>query len=959
MKSAQGIRTAGILAVAAAVSAQLAASQAMAQGAEEPDALAEITVTGSRISREGGFTAPTPVTTLSSDEMSRTAAPTVAAALNNLPSFTASTSSGTNTFGVGNAGATILDLRNLGAQRTLVLVDGRRFVPGTRQGTFDASLVPNALIERAEVVTGGASAAYGSDAVAGVVNLFLNRNLEGLRGQLQYGETTYGDSPEMLASLAGGSSFADGRGHAIFGVEFNKVGAAGDCFSRRWCSPNGGADGYIIGNPLGPGGGGYPANIIGQMITSTMTRSGLITSGPLRGTQFNPDGSVSNTPFTYGPVANVFYTLAQPDPANPLSRENLIPGEQLFHQEIPLRQKYERYTAFGHADFEFTESLSAFAEASFGRARSHGPVQDHRATGNMTIRRDNAFLPASLGQRMDDLGVTNFGFGRITLQPTEGEEGRAQRETTRAALGLNGRLAGTWTWDAYYQYGLTRSSTLLPHAPIPGNITLGIDAVVNPANGQIVCRSTLTAPNNGCAPINPFGDGTISAAGLAWGWATGWFRDELEEHVVAANIQGDPFRTWAGAVSVAAGVEYRRDTVDGVSDPISSALRFYTGNTTPIDGKISVKEAYLETVVPLASDLAFARSLELNGAYRTTDYSTSGSANTWKVGLTWEPVDWLRLRGTRSRDIRSPNMVELFGATSAGIQFVRDPVTNTDINSRTLTGGNPGLKPEVADTWTAGLVLQPQQPLMGGTFRFSLDRFDITLDGAIAQFGAQNIVNRCFSGESEYCPLIERDAGNNIVSIFNGSLNLNQVQTRGWDVEALYNLPLANVRDSWAGTLNWRAVATKTDDLITVFASGAREDRAGQNGSPVSLPSGVPDWKLYSSLDYSRGPVRMGLGVRWWPAGKYDANLVGPEDPGYSITLRNSVNTNRVAGITYLDLNGSYDFTVGDHGIQLYGAVVNVTDADPPLSPGSQGPYNGYLYDALGRTYRVGVRVQF
>ncbi|MEJ1966643.1 MAG: TonB-dependent receptor [Gammaproteobacteria bacterium] len=928
-----------------------ALAQNAAAATENPDvAISEVTVTGSRLQRAEGFESPTPLTVLSAAEMQKSGDTSVAAALNRVPSFRAQTTPATSIFGAGNAGANVMDLRFLGANRTLVLVDGRRFVPATRDGTFDAGLVPNALIERVEVVTGGASAAYGSDAVAGVVNMILDKDFTGIRSQLQYGRTAEDDAPETQVSLAGGTELFGGRGHIVGSVEYLKDGTAGDCFSRSWCSPNGLATWYLIGNPGGAGAGGFPATVLGPVITSTITDNGLITSGPLRGTQFNANGTVSSTPFQYGSITSPFYSLAS-DSTGKL----VLPEKNWFHVEIPLREAFDRYTAYTHAKFDFTDTLEGFFEGSYGRAKGGNYVTDLRSTGNITIRRDNAYLPASLGTQMDQLNVTSFGLGRITLQPTEGELADVTRKTYRLATGLKGRIGDSgWTWDAYYQYGHTNFTLISPHNPIPTNFLLAVDAVRD-VNGNIVCRSTLTSPNNGCKPANPFGNGLMSADSIGYFTGTSVSSTDLEQNVVAANVQGKLFDTWAGPASVAAGLEYREDKIDGTADPLSTASRFYTGNVTPIGGSVDVKEGYLETAVPLAANATLAKSLELNAAVRRTNYSTSGSVTTWKGGLVWEPIDLLRFRATRSRDIRAPNMVELFGALTSGIALVRDPVTNQDINSNTIAGGNPDLTPEVGDTWTAGVVLQPASEILGGRFRASVDHFDISLKNAIGTLGAQNIVTRCFAGDQSYCRYVTRDAGGTITAIQNLSFNLNEMTTKGFDIELGYDHPIGDI-----SRIGLRVLATRVSDLSTIFVDGSRINRAGQDGQPTSQVSGVPDWQVDTSLDYSIASFSTSLRVHWFTDGTYDNSLIGPDQAGYAITRANSISDNSLPGRTYVDLSANYGFQIRDGArIEVYGVINNLTDQNPPPAPSSTGAYNPTLYDALGRAYRIGVRMNF
>ncbi|MEJ0039681.1 MAG: TonB-dependent receptor [Gammaproteobacteria bacterium] len=556
---------------------------------------------------------------------------------------------------------------------------------------------------------------------------------------------------------------------------------------------------------------------------------------------------------------------------------------------------------------------------------------------------------------MDQLNVASFGLGRITLQPTVGELADVTRKTYRVATGLNGKIGSGWTWDAYYQYGHTNFRQISPHNPIPTNFLLAVDAVRD-ANGNIVCRSTLTNPTNGCKPANPFGSGLMSPESIAYFTGTSDSSTDLEQNVVAANVQGKVFDTWAGAASIAAGLEYREDKIEGTADPISTASRFYTGNVTPIGGSIEVKEGYLETAIPLAANVTMAKSLEVNAAVRRTNYSTSGSVTTWKGGLVWEPIDLLRVRATRSRDIRAPNMVELYGALTSGIALVRDPVTNQDINSNTVAGGNPNLVPEIGDTTTFGVVLQPPSEILGGRFRLSVDHFDISLDEAIGTLGAQTIVNRCFQGDQSYCQYITRNAGGTITAIYNLSFNLNELITKGFDIELGYDRPIGE-----ASRIGLRVLGTRVSKLTTVFVDGTKIDRSGQDGQPTSQVSGVPDWQVDTSLDFSHGPFATSLRVHWFTDGRYDNSLIGPDQAGYSITSPASISNNSTPGRTYLDLSASYSFKLANDtaDVQVYGVINNLTDQDPPPAPSSTGAYNPTLYDPLGRMYRLGFRLNF
>lgn len=931
--------------------AALAAAMTLRAGpaAAQQDALEEVVVTGSRLARPSGFTAPTPLTVVDADAMAATGDISMAETLNRMPSFSPSvTPQGEGTLGVGSAGQTVLDLRGLEPTRTLVLVDGRRFVPATNQGTFDANLVPNILVERAEVVTGGASAAYGSDAVAGVVNLILDDDLSGIRANVQYGETREDDGEETKFALAGGTDVLGGRGHVVAGFEHAESEPVGTCFTRDWCSPNGRTNVWQIGNPGGAGADGYPALVLDYVVSSRMTRHGLVTGGPLRGTQFTADGSVAGQPLEYGPLETLFYMAARPGPDEPF-----IDGDNLFHAEIPLQQGFDRTVGMAHLDYEFSDELGGFVEFTSAQAESRTPVLDYRTFGApflgpsfgcCTIARDNVFLPDSLGSEMDTAGVSSFNMGRIFLQPTEGESSLVERDTYRVALGLDGVLGDEWSWDTYYQYGSTSVDSHLPHVAVPTLVAQGVDSVADPVTGQPVCRSTLTDPDNGCVPINPFGTGTISAAGVEYGWRDQFAEREYEQHVVAVNFQGTPFMAPAGPVAIAAGAEYREDTGTARAGPEELIGQFYTGNPEAMDGEIEVTEAYAEAGVPLTD------AFDVNAAARRTHYNTAGTVSTWKAGFTWQPIDLLRVRATRSRDIRAPNLIELFGPQSAGVDFVRDPTTNQDILAEVIAGGNPELNEEIGDTWTAGFILQPPN----SNLSVSLDYFDIELAGAISVFGSQNIVDRCAAGDARFCELVERDEAGTLVSVANVNLNLESLSTRGIDIEAAYDFDLAD------GNLGLRVLATRVFDLITESAVGGTVDRAGQNGWPPNLQPGIPDWKASAGIDYARGPLSVSLNTRWFPEGTFDNTMIGPEDAGYSPDLPNSVSSNRVPGRTYSDLRVGYDFSpAGDWALEVYGIVNNLSDATPPAAPSGDGSFPAGLYDALGRRFTLGLRADF
>jgi len=909
---------------------------ALPRSEEATTAAEDIVVTGSRIARSG-FTAPTPVTALGATELQQFSQANVADSLNRLPSFRPQNTPATSQFR-GFIGQQTLDLRGLGDTRTLVLVDGRRFVPSSISGTVDLNLIPSLLVSRKEVVTGGASAAYGSDAVAGVVNILIDNKLDGIRAQAQYGQAEFGDGQEYVAGLAGGTGLFGGAVHVVAGVEYVENKGIGDCLSRSWCARSV----RLLPNPT-PGVNGVPANLITEGTRFALgSPGGLILNGPLRGTQFGPDGSPQ--PFQFGQYAT-FAMLGGSGDYNYFG----VGGPKLVARTRHL-------SAYSHVDADLG-AVNAFVDASYGRTRGFNYGNQPLEFAPLTIQRDNPFIPAAIASAMDEQGLTSFGLGRIS---NDFGFSRVSNVTSvyRIAAGLSGNIAGSWKWDAYYQYGKTRYDSYGRNLKYTARWNEAVDAVRAP-NGQIVCRSALANPGTDCRTLNLFGENNYSSDAFGYVMGDAWGRLDYSQHVLAANVQGDLFDLPAGAVTLAVGGEYRSDKASGSADPVSMRNGFFTSNQPPYDGrigKIEVTEAYAEIVVPLLRDMAFAEALELNGAVRRTHYNTSGSVTTWKGGIVYAPADWIRFRATRSRDIRAPNMGDLFGPRVSTFRGITNPITNVQTLVPAFTGGNPNLKPEIANTLTIGGALTPGGVAEG--LRLSVDYYEVKLKGAIAAVGAQQAVNQCYAGATEFCSAVVRDAsGLNITQVLELPFNLNRFILRGIDFELNYRLPLDRVSAGLSGVLELSSYATYTKDLITVDSVRAI-DRAGQSGRPISSFSGVPHWIIYNTLTYSQDRFTAAMAHRWIQGGLYDSTLIGPDQPGYSPTLLNSVNNNRVKGRNYFDLTLKYLLPVPGE-IELYGTVSNLFDTNPPDAPSDGGATNLVYFDPIGRAYRAGVRLRF
>jgi len=858
--------------VAATPSADPAAS---APATDAP--VAEIVVTGSHVA-SSGFTTPTPVTTLSNLRAQQLQVTNVGQLLAEVPGFRATSSPTTTGLSSTSIGARFADLRGLGANHTLVLLDGQRFIPSTTSGTVDLNNIPTLLISRTEVVTGGASAAYGSGAVAGVINFILDTKLEGVKAEVQQGISARGDGPDTLASFAAGTHFADGKGHIVAAFEYENSGAIGDCYQRSWCAQ----ERQVVSNAT-PGVNGLPAQVLTTNIhTSTQTSNGLITSGPLKGTTFNANGT-TGAPYVYGQIPSSLYMIGGSGA-----------GQNAYLQGVEIQTPVRRYNGFVHATYDFSPTLQGFVEGSYSYVDGTNTEGYQRNPGNQTISVNNPYLPADIKAALIAKKATSFGYGRdwVNLGLIEGQ---AITKTYRGVAGLSGKLFGDFKWDAYYQYGHVDYDQLITNDPIPANFKAALNAVNGPG-GTIVCAVTLTNPNSACSPVNPFG--TVSAAAKAYTYGTSEQRISLDQHVIAGNARGTLFNLPAGPVAIAAGIEHREDIGNGTADALSQQTAFYTGNGGNFHGRIGVTEGYFEAQVPLLRDKPFAKSLSLNGAVRESDYSITGAITSWKAGGVYEPNDWVRLRVTRSRDIRAPSINELYGPRSLATTTISDISKGTQVVANVISSGNASLTPELGDTLTGGVVLTGHGALQGA--RLSVDYFNIKVRNAISTLSAQNIVSQCVGGNTQLCNFVVRDGAGTITEVDTPFINLSQLQTNGLDIEAQYVLPLNHLSSKLPGVLTIDALATYVAHLRTVNATGSI-DIAGETGcSPTSSLLCEPKWSADATVNYTLDRFSLTAHSRFISAGLYDVTLVGPGQPGYSIFAANSINNNRVPSAVYL-----------------------------------------------------------
>lgn len=910
-----------------------------------------IVVTASRIARTG-FTAPTPTTVVGVGDLENRAATNIADVLTVLPSFAAGTTPNSTNHTSVTSGANLVDLRGLGTTRTLVLVDGRRFIPSTIQGRIDLNAIPSSLIERAEVVTGGASAAWGSDAISGVVNLIFKKKQTGLDGNLQYGISDYGDNKQYRLALSYGTKFANDRGHIVVAGEYDDNHGVGPFSSRsvlrtsKW---------QVVANPTYRLGNGQPQSYLvdnvnisqatlGGLMTGSTTTSGA-TSTLLRGTQFLAGGVPA--PFSYGSLLGTQYMVGG-------STIGDVSLNQLGTLQVPVK----RYNIYGRASFDVSDSFTLFSEISYAHSYTKFRLTMPLDLGSIRINADNPFIPASVKTAMTANNLASFQLGRISpdafWQTPVNKNG-----TQRYMIGAEGKVFGDWKWSTYFQTGRDDYREDVLNNRRNANFALAVDAVVNPANGQIVCRSTLTNPGNGCAPINLFGAGSPSTAAIAYTAGTSWQKAVFKESAGAVDLSGTPFSLWAGDVSLAVGAEWRKDSASQTVDDLSAISGWNIHNPKGLSGRVNVKEVYGEVLVPLLKDVPFVKNLDLNGAVRYTDYSTSGGVTSWKIGATWEVSDLLRLRATKSRDIRAPALGELFASAITQSTNVIDPLLgNIQYTSLAPQTGNANLVPEIGDTWTVGAVLRPMRG-----FSASIDYFNIKLGNSIGLPAVTDILDGCYKNNIQtYCDLITRDTtgtsyagAGRISQILRQYINQGTFKEVGIDFEVSYSSRIPNLFGVFDGTIGVRVLATYLDKLEQVY-NGVTTDSAGAVGGS----GGMPKWRGDATINYDQGRVGLFAEARYIGGG-VRSNLV---DAAGVPTIQRLDGTNNISDQWLLNLGVQYTLLEmsGGRRVQLYGNVRNALNKIQTGNPfafflsttGAQG-----VYDILGRSYSGGVRFKF
>jgi iron complex outermembrane receptor protein len=907
-------------------------------GVSEP-ASEDIVVTGSRIARPNEASA-TPVNAVSAEALQQRGVINVVDALATIPQVGGSALSGSGGPRSQTAGIFAVDLRSLGATRTLVLVNGRRYVSGVVGSTaVDVNTIPTDLIERVEVSTGGASAVYGSDAIAGVVNFIMKKKFEGVQLKAQAGTSSRGDGQQYKLGFTGGGNFAGDRGNAVIFGEYNVT------------KPVFASDRSVSGTPV---------------LISNILRPDLAIFGPAavpllnsRTGVFGLNGSTaagSSIQRVVLPDGTVTTPLASRDSVNPAP-----------YTVINAPQK--RYLIGGSFSYAVTDSINLFSDILYSRSETGTQFepttlsigQGDTAKIPNSIPVSNPFIPAAI-RALIPAGRTDIAMSRSFVELGANRQ-PSLRTLERYVVGANGTLASfgpSWHWDTYYEYGRTYQSQNRPDRPNRQRLYEALHVEPDDAGGYR-CSNPI-ARTQGCVPINFFTGNALTAAEVNYIRGDGNVVSINEQQVAGANINGNIFDLPAGPFGIAAGVEWRHEKAELKPDDVIASGQGINVQA-PSSGAYTAKEAFLEVSVPILKNAPFAKALDLEAAFRRADYSTTGASNTWKIGASYEPFGGLRFRGVYATALRAPNITELYAGAAASVFVVAEPCLNGGAGSaRTyclaqpgvtptfsannyrinqVTGGNQNLDPERAKTLTAGFVATPS--FIPG-LSVSADYYDIRIKNAITTLGVQLVVNQCATtNDPAYCSLVGRDPASGLItSVFGAPINAATTKQKGIDVEANYRLRLDDVfgkrlGDSLTATLNY----TWLIEYKTIPLAGATPvDMVGQ---PYT-----PEHKANLRIAYVNGPVTLSTNNRYQGEAK---RVVGQSFAGNDVEAR--VFTDAQARFSF---GGKYAFYIGAN---------NLFDTQPPLIP---TPYDqtstgtntaGGVYDLVGRYFYAGVELKF
>jgi len=950
LRAVSPIATVLALSFSSVANAQEAPAPAQAIDDQAESSGGAITVTGSRIAR-ADLTESVPVAIVTSEDIAFTGAANIQDVLAQLPAVGQNISRTSTNFSTSGNGQASVNLRNLNSSRTLVLVNGRRFVAGLPGSSIvDLNNIPTDLIQRVEVMTGGASAVYGSEAIAGVVNFILDDEFKGVRLHGQANLSDKGDAPRQLLSGVAGTGFADGRGHIVVSGSYDSdhgLRSRNRAFSA-------------VDNPN----------------RSTYAAQGL----------FSLDGGFDTgaTTFTF----DAFNNLKNYESPN-------IDGYNR-NADRYLAVPVERYMASSLAKFEISPAATVYGEFEYVKSKSRSRLEPQTVGTDDLINADgtefegipitNPLIPTAIRDAMAAAGVTTLKFRRRSNDIFD-RSNRNDRNLWRVVGGARGDLAPALHYDVYYTHGemhdLTRSGTV--YAP---NYANALNAVAGP-NGPVCAINADPDPSNddaACVPINIFGFNTVSAAAAKYVTRNGQqarYDARVQQDVLSGTVSGNLFSLPGGPVAFGIGGEYRREKSTEDYDEATNLGLTLGNKLSDTRGSYNVKEGFVEVIAPLLADRPFFHRLSIEGAARYADYSTVGGVWSWKIGGEWAPVKDLRFRGIYAQATRAPNISDLYSAQNETFSPVIDPcdqrggegdgapITVTDLPAACraipaianavanggfvystaqiqsvngFRGGNPNLKQETAKTLTLGGVFQPR--FVPG-ISLTVDYYNIKVENAIGELGPQISLDECIKGGGEaiFCDNIIRDATGHVKTVNAIKMNLGSNQVSGIDTQARYTASLSagarldlNVR--WTHLLKQEQ---------TSYPGGPTQKEVGQLDCATCgrLGSGLRD-KIYASATLGLSSVSLNWRVNYLSSAVDDLTAAKPIRTG-----------------AFWYHGAQLRLTPGSRSYVLYLGADNLFDKKPPIFadtnpatyPGTQT--SATTYDLYGRMLYAGVDFRF
>ncbi|MDE8651218.1 TonB-dependent receptor domain-containing protein [Novosphingobium album (ex Liu et al. 2023)] len=863
-----------------------------------------------------------------------------------------------------DGGMATIELRNMGVSRSLTLVDGRRRVSGAASSSaVDINMIPSGMIERIEIVTGGAAAIYGADAVTGAANIITRTNFEGLDISATTGTTQHGGGSKSQVSLVAGTKFADDRGSITIGGTWMKNDPI--YFYQRFSKDT------LVSYQTNPASTGPKDGIPDRTIRYHMTNMYLQPNANIyvggKTYLLAPDGSAYLGQYANGCISGCGTSRDGGDGGFPQSQ---------YWSDF-LIAPIESYAFIGRFDYKLADWVSYNFRVDYGRSKYDAYRRPYRdddrltwlnGAGGATAYLDNPYLPDSFRQIMVGNGLTSTpvrrsyeNFGQMTDY--------SDRQSLTVSTGVNGQLPGGFEWEAFWQYGRSTNDIHADNVPIASRLIAARDVIADPVTGQPVCRDQA-ARAIGCVPFNIFSEDPLTAEQRGWMMATRRKHREQTQTIYGASINGSPFSLPAGDIQAVVGFEHRREAIHNVDDngaaPPEKELS-HLGTWAPYEPELrasnDVSEVYGELVVPVLRDLPFVHRLTLEGAYRYSDYSDFASTNTWKAGGTWMPFSQLTLRVVRSRSVRVPNFGERYSSRAVQEIGVRDACLQTTYNANptreancaalmkqlgvatpylpseigtgyVVTGGSMDVTPETSNSLTAGLVWQPR--FLPG-FDLTVDYWNITLDNMIAAIAQQDILNLCVdlpTTENQFCDRIERDSRGYAEGVDTSYMNVSESEAKGIDIGANYRSNLG------AGRINLALRATYLLKFETTTLPGVDTSRIIYDG-------GYQNPRIRANLfaSYDIGDWDIGLNTRFWGSA---VNYTNVSDEAYE--------KNDLPARIYNDLNVGWHM---NENVTLRIGINNLFDVQPPYRPRTYYQGGGGVYDVYGRYFFGNVNFKF